>query len=605
VSAQVQDLERWAQGELMSADPKRRSAAAQQLVSSLDLTLSHASEMDKKEAQLKHIYGAEASVAQSLSVSWFMGFFTHASDSAQVSLLRALRDLTLTSLVRLERGEGLLTWALSAPTPKVRQRCAQLLSAHPILPLSHLREALWAEEVYFVRSSIILAIGRLSDPEARATLELWAQRPLPPDQELGAQERSALLKAKSALSRLHPGSSPTLSLQPNSNQALLWCAPLGLERPLCAELSEAGWRSVTPLSDAHGGPLKRAGLVSARLPTQLEGASITAERPLQRPRCSEGLALMLSTRPSRGDESRAHRLGKLLSLAEHSGASTAELIAQAQTLSAPFQYRVDVSVKAREARRALLSRSRALMASLFPHATESPSDYQAQLMARFGGQDTLILRLDALSVRPEPTRVVDVGASMAQPVASAVARHSRMTRSQLGPVEGEGYVILDPTCGSGTLLLERLLLERELKRDVNVHLYGHDLSRVAHNASLENLSALSQRYPTLGKQARFQKLDSAQATWPWFDEALMNLPFGLRVTGARGQRADQGELEELYLSLFQRATERAKPRATLTVYSARRALLERASREAGWRMMSAQDLWSGGLLVHLVSYRQP
>ena len=605
MSAQGQDLERWAHGELMSADPKRRSMAAQRLVFSLDLALSHASEMDKKESQLKHTYGDEASAPKAMSATGFMAYFTRASDSAQVSLLRALRDLKINPLVRLERSVGLLTWALSAPAPKVRQRCAQLLSAHPILSLSHLREALWAEEVYFVRSSIILAIGRLSDPEARSALALWAQRPLTSDQELGAQERSALLKATSALSHLHPDASPTLSFHSPVGQALIWCAPLGLERSLCAELSQAGWRNATPLSDAHGHSLERAGLVLALPPTQLEDVTITAQAPLPRPRCSEGLTLMLSTRPSRGDEPRAHRLSELLHLAERALADRPELMNQAKMLTAPFQYRIDLSVKSREAHRALLSRSRALMTSLFPHGVESPSDYQAQLIARFGDQDTLILRLDALSTRPEPNRVADVGASMAQPVASAVARHSQMTRAQLGLVEGEGHVILDPTCGSGTLLLERALLECELEQDVSAQFYGHDLSRVAHSSCLENLGALSLHDPELGRRVRFQRLDSAQATWPWFDEALMNLPFGLRVTGASGQRATQGELNELYFALFQRAAERAKPRATLTAYSARRALLERASREAGWRVMSAQSLWSGGLLVHLVSYRRP
>lgn len=601
MSEDRQDPERAAQAELMSADPRQRSAAAQLLISRLDLEEAHAPRFNKKESQLKHTYPTVARALKPLSSAELRRCFQQINDSARVSLLRALKALDAASLQRLEEREGLISQALSAATPKVRQGCAQLLSALPILTLSILREALWREEVYFVRSSLILAIGRRPELEARATLEEWSQHRADLGEALGAQEREALLKAQSALA-LHMGDAQrSLSLNAPLDRPLLWCAPLGLEAPLCAELSELGWRAPQLVTGLRGHPLERAGLVSALRPSSAQGAALLSAEPLSRPRCADGLALLLATRVGRADEAQVHRFSELLLLAERALNGPSELREESSRLSTPVTYRVELPSAPRGARRALRSRCRALMASLFSGSIESPSDYQVTLMPRFGGHDSLLLRLDALSSRQGYARVADVGASMSQTVAASVARHSRVTRERLqASVEGS-YIVLDPTCGSGTLLLERALLDAP----AGATYHGQDLSRVAHRASLDNLRALSLSRPELMGRVSFQQIDSAQAEWPWFDEALMNLPFGLRVTGARGQRASRGELEGLYEQLFRRASERAKPNATLTCYSARQALMERASQASGWRPLSAQSLWSGGLLVRLVSYQRP
>lgn len=597
---QDQELRRLTNDELLSEDPKRRSAAAQQLVAHLDVSLTHMSDVDqihKKEAQLKHSPPHEARDLDLLNSTSFFSYFQHGTDHARVSLLRALKTLSFTSLQCLENQSKLISLTLSAPTPKVRQSCAQLLSSHPLLPLPTLQNALNHEDVYFVRVSLILAIGRLSNTDAVTVLQTWQHQRQQAGLLIGSQEHEALIKAQSALLQSDSSSEISLNLQPNAY--LTWCAPLGLETPLMEELSAQGWQEVQSLFSLN--PLaKESGLILAKRPSALLQQQINTQTPLIRLRCAEGLCLVLSVTQSRSDHSQVARFEALITQASQN-AQHLSLRSQIAQLSSPVHYRIDLpSCKDRASRQNLLKHCRSLMTLLCPQSVESPSAYQVQLSARFGASDALLLKLDRLSLPQGFKRSQDVGASMAHAVAASVARHSQATRDQLGNFGSSPYVVFDPTCGSGTLLFERALLSSD---EEECSFVGQDISKVAYSSSVHNLDEFSILYPKLSKQIRFHRR-SSEALWPWFDEALMNLPFGLRVTGKQGRRSSAGELEALYFKLFARAAERAKPYATLTCYSVRRSLLDRAASASHWQIINTHQLWSGGLLVHLISYRR-
>ena len=600
-------LDRLTVDRLSSADPRERSQAARALIARLDISSiggARPSCLIEKENQDKHIITGEASPLERLGAHELCAVFCQLTASAQVALLRALSSLSLEGLEALEREVKLITLALKLETPKVRQAAAQLLSERPILSDALLLSSLEAEEVYFVRASLILALGRSTEPGGAARLQAWERSMSQREGGLGAREREALLKAYSALSLAdqRQARAPLRLTRPSLERALIWCAPLGLEDALSEELSADDYSDLSPWRLSPDSLASGQGLVLASPSPLTEPYELSEAHALARPRCAEGLALLIASGRPSAHSPRAQRLSALLSAAQSAAAQPLPL--SPASLSEPLRYRIELPIKDRAERRRLLLNCRALMAERFPGSIESPSDYQAQLIPRFGDWDSLLLRLDALSSPRGFARLADVGASMSQPVAAAVARLSARCRAAK-PAPTEPPVIFDPTCGSGALIIERALLSPRLNAGMETRLIGQDLSKLALRVSLQNHERLIALRPELAGRLSFQRGDSGASPWPRFDEALMNLPFGLRVTGARGQRAQSGELEQLYEGVFVRAAEAAQPHATLTCYSAQRALMERAAQAAGWRPLSSRRVWAGGLLVHLVCYARP
>jgi len=143
------------------------------------------------------------------------------------------------------------------------------------------------------------------------------------------------------------------------------------------------------------------------------------------------------------------------------------------------------------------------------------------------------------------------------------------------------YVVFDPTCGSGTLLIERALLDPECR------LYGLDASPTAVDAARQNVRAAG-----LGQRIHIQRGDAANpSAWPHCDEVLANLPFGVR-TG----RHDR-DLPALYAALTQNLARALRPGCRAVLYTAQSNLLERALSNA--RLIAATRIRtiSGGMSV--------
>lgn len=172
-------------------------------------------------------------------------------------------------------------------------------------------------------------------------------------------------------------------------------------------------------------------------------------------------------------------------------------------------------------------------------------------------------------------RLKDVSAGINPVVAAAVAR--------LVPMLTKG-VVLDPTCGSATLLIERGLIDRQS------HLVGIDISSEACEAANANTQAagLSHRVQILNGSA----VDPAN--WRVCGLVLANLPFGNRL----GRNST--ELRILYNGIVDRAGEHLSQDGRLLLYTGNHGLLENAiNRQGPFATLSRQRVQSGGLYVHI------
>jgi 23S rRNA G2445 N2-methylase RlmL len=174
----------------------------------------------------------------------------------------------------------------------------------------------------------------------------------------------------------------------------------------------------------------------------------------------------------------------------------------------------------------------------------------------------------------------DVGASINPVVAACLARLLRTF--------GEATV-LDPTCGSGTLLIERAFLDRTSR------LFGLDISRTAVVAARTNAQAAG-----LARRVNIGQGDATQSRYyRACDEAIANLPFGLR-TG----RADT-DLARLYQAILDNLAECLRPGGRALLYTTNKKMLDGAlaHHRATLTVERESRVLSGGLWGHISIFR--
>ena len=175
--------------------------------------------------------------------------------------------------------------------------------------------------------------------------------------------------------------------------------------------------------------------------------------------------------------------------------------------------------------------------------------------------------------------------------------------------------ILDPCCGSGTLLIERA--EADTKRPLE--LVGLDIEQRAVRAAKKNLAAAFQKPEDLFLSGQTKSGDPADETdlgetrflteWKvlqtdlktWklpekdrpFDEIYANLPFGLRV-------GDHTKNEALYEALIRNLTQWLAPGGIAALYTMEGRLLEKELEKASdLRILKHFRLQAGGLTPRL------
>ena len=159
-----------------------------------------------------------------------------------------------------------------------------------------------------------------------------------------------------------------------------------------------------------------------------------------------------------------------------------------------------------------------------------PGQYTLTLRVAPGDKGATVLLGRSISVKRRfAYREQDVGASINPVLAACLAR--------LMP-QHPGGASIDPTCGSGTLLFERLRYSLETTG------LGIDRSAVAEQAFAANLAETRLE----GRDIAFARGDALDAAlWRDCTSVICNLPFGIRV------REKTDDLDALYRGILARA----------------------------------------------------
>jgi hypothetical protein len=322
-----------------------------------------------------------------------------------------------------------------------------------------LRDALAREELGWVRASMILALGKLGGDEARAVLGGIEAR--------SEGEAEALRKARDRVS------GPAVGFSWRGDAPIFASVPVGLED---VAIAEAG---------AGATFVRRGTIALASLPRGL--------------RCIYDLRFLIA-------EGVAGAFGETVRKAE---VRWREWISSASDVL-PYRFSLENVRVAKQEFNELLRLARETFSP--QGLVDSPSSYAAMLRIEADPDATRIWLVPTFEADTRfAYRVSDVGAAINPVVGACLARMVR---------RGDRSVVVDPTCGSGTLLIERAML------DAGTMLSGIDISPTAIRAAMGNVIAAG----VAARIAVRQGDGGDPAAWPdRCDEVVANLPFGMRT----------------------------------------------------------------------------
>jgi predicted RNA methylase len=211
-----------------------------------------------------------------------------------------------------------------------------------------------------------------------------------------------------------------------------------------------------------------------------------------------------------------------------------------------------------------------------------PTQYELTIRLHADAKKTYLLVGRSISVKKRfDYRKADVSVSINPVLAACLVR--------LIPRNLTGCVV-DPTCGSGTLLIERLAYSKE-----NCAL-GIDINPTAITAFNKNIDAT-------GSEGLFSAClgDSSNSDlWPKCTSVICNLPFGIRV------RAVSTELQKLYIDILQNALSNLDQDGRILLTSSFKRGLEQAVLSMGDRVhvLSKYKALMGGLYYQIVVLRK-
>lgn len=186
---------------------------------------------------------------------------------------------------------------------------------------------------------------------------------------------------------------------------------------------------------------------------------------------------------------------------------------------------------------------------------DSPSRYDAELVIESDYHGTqLFVRPSFATDERFDYRIGDVPAAVDPVIAAGLAR---LVRTQ---PEGRSPIVFDPTCGSGTLLVERAILGGAER------LHGLDILQDAVQVATTNIAAAG-----LAGTIQIRRGDAMQQrSWLQCDEVLANLPFGLRT------QMFERDIPQLYASVAQHVARSLRPGGRAVFYTARPDLIDDA-----------------------------
>lgn len=427
---------------------------------------------------------------------------------------------------------------LNDPSPQARRVAAIALGKRGGQGASAaLRDALMREEVSWVRPSIILALGKIADDEARAALAAIEPR--------SEAEKEALRKATDRVA---------------------------------APVSGFAWRDGAAIDRIF------AGRVFASVPIGLEDVAMAEarEHKIEAGEVRPGMIALRAKPPGLRNTLRCTYDIRVL-LAEGPAGAFSETIAKTRvpwrewitSASGALPYRFSLE-NVRVTRHEFSDVLRLARDTFTPFdLADSPSNYAAMIRVEADPDATRIWFVPTFE--PDERfayRLADVGASINPVVGACLARLVRGKSSR---------VIIDPTCGSATLLIERALL------DETSMLSGIDISPTSIRAATGNVIAAR-----LAARVAVRQGDGGDtAAWPdRCDEVLANLPFG--------NRTEDRNLDGLYRRIVGNIGRTLAPGGRALLYTAHsKTLLALLRRTPQLAIREERRVESGGLQVGL------
>lgn len=414
-------------------------------------------------------------------------------------------------------GRGMIRDALLSGDAKLRKNAARLAGAlKDPLDAAPLAEALLRERRRLVRPSVILALGAIGTREAKKALAEYKIEP-PADESERKHFNDEQEALRLALSRLQA---------PPSRSFTGFASPVDVElrsaRNLGAQLAQE--------LDELGFGVKKAWNDGALV-------TVTDPMPLFEARCfSEMLIPIKKNVPFNAKEIAAAAKGSMFGLLSSSCGG-----------EAPYGYRVDV--RGMDAGRSdfIKELANALDGGGLKN---SPSAYDAELrVERHRETCRLYLKLYTIEDGRFDYRVGSLPASMHPATAAAILR---LASSSLRT----NVRVLDPFCGSGTMLIEREKLSRCSA------LTGVDITPKALDIAVKNAEAAKAGIEFVCKDCL-----KFRASRP-YDEVISNLPFGNRV-------GTHSSNERLYAGLLPKLGEWLRPGGVAVLYTMEFTLMKR------------------------------
>ncbi|MBQ7059654.1 MAG: methyltransferase domain-containing protein [Firmicutes bacterium] len=490
---------------------------------------------------------------------------------------------------------------LDSPEAKVRKNTARVIgelytaSSSPALARK-LRELLSEEQVQMIRPSYILAIGSMG------FANLLDDYKVPEDtlEKHAAEEKEALRKARLGAGRSKAAQCVTESgasgFALRSGASRFSDFPADRDLILVTALGERKRkipREKVTASKEH----------SVRQLLQRDRTWLEVLVPLSGPEeilplcqaCLKGEApyryrIELKTQTSGNHEGRGYKIRRLI--------EEIETLAGPSLINDPSSYEVEVRVLLGKA-----SEDRLSAHDTNPSETYS-TDVSWFLKFSCAPDERFDYRKEAI-----PASIHPANAAMIMRLAAPYLRDKEdpadASRRLASPRR-----ILDPCCGSGTLLIERA----KASTSGPVELVGLDIESRAIRAAKKNLAAAFQKPEdivwSLPEQSKDQAdeagfltewkiLQTDLKTWKLpekdrpFDEIYANLPFGLRV-------GDHTKNEALYEALVRNLTKWLAPGGIAALYTMEGRLLEKELEKAsGLKVLKHFRLSAGGLTPRL------
>lgn len=429
----------------------------------------------------------------------------------------ALRRFALSTLARMARRFAPdpqrlneITGLLADHDVKVRKHAAVLLGAMGEAAAPALCAALGREDQAFVRASILLSLGQAGGAQALDAVQAHQLR------DGDEQEREA---RRLALDKLMPKKTHTLPFELPVQTEVAIATVLGCERLLSEELKRMGVYAQVGSDHRIRAQVKTLAFAAIRTVTLwlLPGARVPSEDPA-------AVAADL------------HRSGLPQRIRVLHGDLTGE-----------FRCRVQVNLPVKD-RAAWIRAFSAQLGALDSGFVDSPSAYELQwIITPAQGGCRVDARLHTHTDHRFDYRKQDVPASINPATAAGLLMLAKAHLSSKAN-------IIDPFCGSGTLLVERARLMPCQS------LTGVDLSVRAIAAARENLAAAELTARIVRGDARNFSLKNPA------DELMANLPFGNRV-------GNHTENEQLYRAFIGNLPNLLKPGGLLLLYTMEQKLM--------------------------------